>query len=402
VTTLDGAVDLARDRDLVERCQAGDEAAFADLYARYQLRLHRFCLRRVHAADDADEAVQEAFAKAWRALPRFGGERRFYPWLTVIAANVCTDILRRRSRTILMDEMPLRALEAPGPDVDDGLMRNVDLAMASEALGRLSDRHQRVLQLREATQLSAQRIAEREGLAVPAVDTLLWRARQAFKREFVALSEAGGLAAAVGVALGSLRRSFARLTGRLASWLPSPTRGPAGFVAAAALAGAVAVGGGVAVLASAPARPHGGSARAAVSAPGAARRAPLAPGAARGRPRTTGTGSSPAGGAASAGPRTSGATGAVSGAAAPATTAVQCLLTSVVGLLPATVTGAAPGTGTLGPLTGGTTPVATAAVTDVTAAVTKVTTAVTKVTTKVVTTVLTPSKGLSPSPTPLP
>lgn len=253
MTTLDGAVDLARDRDLVERCQSGDETAFSDLYARYRRRLHRFCLRRLHTPDDADEAVQEAFARAWRALPRFGGDRRFYPWLSVIAANVCTDTLRRRSRLVPMQEMPARSVEWTAPDVDDDLMRGVDLAMATKALGNLSDRHQRVLQLREGTHWSAQRIADQEGLAVPAVDTLLWRARQAFKREFVALREGGGLAGVVGMGLAALRRGAARVGTRLTAWLPGPVRGPGVVAALLALSGATVVGGGALLAGSGPA-----------------------------------------------------------------------------------------------------------------------------------------------------
>jgi RNA polymerase sigma-70 factor (ECF subfamily) len=249
VTTLDGTVDLAGDRELVQRCQTGDESSFAELYNRYHRRLLRFCLRRLHSHDDAEEAVQEAFARAWRALPRFGGERRFYPWLTVIAANICTDMLRRRARVVPMQEMPRQAVEIDGEDdVDAELLRQVDLAMATEALTHLSDRHQRVLRLRETTEWSAQRIAESEGVAVPAVDTLLWRARQAFKREFALLSDAGGLAGLVGLGLAALRRSVARSWLRIGSQLPAPLQGPRALAAAAALTGAAIAGGSVALV----------------------------------------------------------------------------------------------------------------------------------------------------------
>lgn len=247
---MDGAVDLARDRELVEACQAGDQTAFAELYSRYHRRLLRFCLRRLHTNDDAEEAVQEAFTRAWRALPRFGGDRRFYPWLTVIAGNVCTDMLRRRSRLVPLDEMASRGADgAADADVDDHLLRQVDLAMASEALGHLSDRHQRVLRLREATEWSSQAIAEHEGVAVPAVDTLLWRARQAFKREFAALTETGGLAAAVGIGVGALRRAIGRVGTRMAAMVAFPTRSPGALVATVAITGAAVAGGGVALIA---------------------------------------------------------------------------------------------------------------------------------------------------------
>lgn len=252
VTTLDGAVDLARDRELVERCQRGEETAFSELYDRYHRRLLRYCLRRLHCYDDAEEAVQEAFTRAWRALPNFGGDRRFYPWLTVIAGNACTDILRRRARVVPMNEMPLYSVELESEDVDSQLLRQVDLAMATEAFTHLSDRHQRVLKLRESTEWSAQRIAESEGVAVPAVDTLLWRARQAFKREFAVLSDASGLAGLAGVAIASLRRTIARAWMRVVSYAPAPMRGPGAIAATVAITGAAIAGGSVALVGSGP------------------------------------------------------------------------------------------------------------------------------------------------------
>src|SRR3981081_4555854 len=99
LSVLPDDVDLDRDRALVERCQSGDSSAFGELYARYYARVYRFCFRRLHDHEEAEDVAQDAFARAWRALPNFAGERRFYPWLTVIADNRCRDIQRRRVRT---------------------------------------------------------------------------------------------------------------------------------------------------------------------------------------------------------------------------------------------------------------------------------------------------------------
>src|SRR5579875_1068889 len=100
-------VDLERDRALVERCQAGDQRAFEDLYLRYRDRLYRSCLRRTGNKAEAEDLVQETFARAWKALPRFQGERRFYPWLSVIANNLCTDLARRGGRCMPVEESDL-------------------------------------------------------------------------------------------------------------------------------------------------------------------------------------------------------------------------------------------------------------------------------------------------------
>jgi RNA polymerase sigma-70 factor, ECF subfamily len=247
-TGLDGTVDLARDRDLVERCQGGDRTAFEELYHRYHRRLFHFCLRRLHEPYEAEDAVQEAFTKAWRALPRFAGERRFYPWLTVIAGNVCTDILRRRSRLTPVDDVPLPLVDVDSRDVDELVLREVDTAMVVQALGRLSDRHQRVLQLREGSGWTTRQLAEHEGVAVPAMETLLWRARQALKREFAALAETGGgLGIALGLGVVALRRFAYRTTARVADRVPmlQSVRGPGVFAASLV----VAAGGGLAGVA---------------------------------------------------------------------------------------------------------------------------------------------------------
>ena len=188
----DGAVDVTRDKILVERCQAGDRQAFDELYLRYQRRLYRFCMQRLGQAHDAEDVVQESFVRAWRALPRFAGERRFYPWLTVIAANLCVDTLRRRSRLTPVEESRIIAADPGNYDIEDAVLHEVDSKMVATAFGHLSTRHQRVLQMREGSEWSYREIAEHEGVGVTAVETLLWRARQALKREFLILDEQRG------------------------------------------------------------------------------------------------------------------------------------------------------------------------------------------------------------------
>ncbi|MHB1584914.1 MAG: RNA polymerase sigma factor, partial [Acidimicrobiales bacterium] len=309
---LDGAVDLARDRELVERCQAGDRGAFEELYHRYHRRLFHFCLRRLHEPYEAEDAAQEAFTKAWRALPSFAGERRFYPWLTVIAANVCTDVLRRRSRQTPMEEVPLAAADLECGEVDESLLKQVDARIALQALGNLSDRHQRVLRLREGSGWSTQRLAEHEGVAVPAMETLLWRARQALKREFAAIAETGGrLGVLLGLGAASLRRLLGRAGSRIGSHLPVldavATRNPVAVGSSLLLAGGV-LAGGVAYVASSAANPSGGVQLPAshTTADSGAVSSVLPPGARAGSPATAPSTAGSPGGSASATPPSSG------------------------------------------------------------------------------------------------
>ncbi len=91
---------MARDTDkeLVRRVQKGDRRAFDLLFSRYQHKIHGLVSRYVRAHDEIDDVVQEAFIKAYRALPRFRGESAFYTWLYRIAINTAKNYLVARSR----------------------------------------------------------------------------------------------------------------------------------------------------------------------------------------------------------------------------------------------------------------------------------------------------------------
>lgn len=256
LTSLCDDVDLDRDRALVERCQAGDSAAFGNLYARYYERLLRFCLRRLNDRHEAEDAAQEAFARAWKALPRFAGERRFYPWLTVIAGNICTDMLRRRSRSTPTDDMELTAqtpVGVVGSDTSEDLvLAAVDGELVNRALDRLSTRHRHVLAMREGSGWTYQQIADHEGVEIGTIETLLWRARQALKREFAVVSESKEALAGFLVATGALiKRTVFRAAHRAAS-VHTQSSGATGGGFRNAVAGVAVTGAAVAAAIIAP------------------------------------------------------------------------------------------------------------------------------------------------------
>ncbi|MDQ1438745.1 MAG: polymerase sigma-70 factor, subfamily [Acidimicrobiaceae bacterium] len=236
--------------------QDGDDAAFEDLYRRYYGRLFRFCLRRTGNPHDAEELTQEAFARAYRAMPMLRGERRFYPWLSVIASRLCVDSHRRLGRI------------EPSADVDPGqvevgpdrLEAAVDHDLLVQALARLSPRHREVLHLREREGWTYQRIAEHYDITMGAVEGLLFRARQALRREFLVVAgPEAGLAAGLPFGLGlaasrlDLGRRFAGLRLRVGEWasgwanLPALAANGVGLAmvvsTAVGLAGAAATGG---------------------------------------------------------------------------------------------------------------------------------------------------------------
>ena len=179
-------VDLDRDRDLVESAQSGDPTAFAELYTRYFNRLVRFAAKRVGDTHEAEEIAQEAFARAYRALPDFAGERRFYPWITVIAGRLCVDALRRRGRLEVGEVVDETFLDAGFERLD----RQGDIDKVNLAMTRLTDRHREILELREREGWSYQHIADHLEVSLGTVEALLWRARRALRREFTSLGAA--------------------------------------------------------------------------------------------------------------------------------------------------------------------------------------------------------------------
>jgi mannose-1-phosphate guanylyltransferase len=86
------------DKELVKRVQKGDQAAFDMLFSRYQVKILNLISRYVRDSDEVQDVAQEAFIKAYRALPRFRGESAFYTWLYRIAINTAKNHLVSRSR----------------------------------------------------------------------------------------------------------------------------------------------------------------------------------------------------------------------------------------------------------------------------------------------------------------
>src|SRR5208282_3547366 len=86
------------DQLLVERVQRGDKRAFELLVAKYQRKINRLVARLVRDGSDVEDVTQEAFIKAYRALPQFRGESAFYTWLYRIAINTAKNYLASQGR----------------------------------------------------------------------------------------------------------------------------------------------------------------------------------------------------------------------------------------------------------------------------------------------------------------
>jgi RNA polymerase sigma-70 factor (ECF subfamily) len=176
-----------------------DELTFSALFERHRRELQAHCYRMVGSFEDAEDLVQETFARAWRTRRRFRREGRwsFRAWLYRIATNACLDHLARRSPRLLPADVASAAdPEAEPPPVasdvpwlapyPDGLVDPHEAAAAREtleiafvaAIQHLPPRQRAALILRDAAGFSARETAEVLGTSVPAANSALQRARQ--------------------------------------------------------------------------------------------------------------------------------------------------------------------------------------------------------------------------------
>ncbi len=123
--------DLAAERALVLAAQTGDRSAFAGLVQRHQRRAYTVARAIVLSHEDAEDAVQEGFLHAYRALERFRPEQAFGAWLHRIVANAALDIARRR-KVRETDELP-ETLASPHRDPAEAkeLRERLDAALAT-------------------------------------------------------------------------------------------------------------------------------------------------------------------------------------------------------------------------------------------------------------------------------
>jgi RNA polymerase sigma-70 factor (ECF subfamily) len=166
------------DETLVAAFQAGDLSAFDVLVHRWERKIHGAIYRVLGSEDDARDLCQEAFLKAYRALPSFKGEARFSSWLYQIAINLCRDRMRRRKgRTLVsLDQVENgTTLGAHGPSALD-LVEERDLARrVAAAVASLPEEQREVLVLKEYQGLTFLEIAETLELPISTVKTRLYR-----------------------------------------------------------------------------------------------------------------------------------------------------------------------------------------------------------------------------------
>lgn len=166
------------DQAALERCQAGNVDAFRQGVEQYQAEAMGHALALLANREDAEDAVQEAFVKAFRALRRFQAGRLFYPWFYAILRHGCFRIAARRPAVTVESDPPLEILASASDEAGERQVR-----LLEHGLARLSAEDRELITLKHLDGLSYQALAERLEIPPGTVMSRLSHARQGLHAE---------------------------------------------------------------------------------------------------------------------------------------------------------------------------------------------------------------------------
>ena len=190
----------ASDLSLVRRVQRGDKGAFDALVLKYQHKLVKLVMRYVRNPAEAEDIAQEAFIKAYRALPQFRGDSAFYTWLYRIAINTAKNAVVSRDRSPIeydldrnsSDESYDMQARMKDPDTPEGLVLTDEIrSTVNAAIDALPEDLRTAIVLRELEGLSYEEIATAMDCPVGTVRSRIFRAREAIDKRLREVFEGG-------------------------------------------------------------------------------------------------------------------------------------------------------------------------------------------------------------------
>jgi RNA polymerase sigma-70 factor (ECF subfamily) len=189
------------DLSLVRRVQSGDKGAFDALVRKYQHKLVKLVMRYVRNPAEAEDIAQEAFIKAYRALPQFRGDSAFYTWLYRIAINTAKNAVVSRDRSpieynIDRNDATEESYDMQGrmkdSETPEGLVLTDEIrTTVNAAIEALPEDLRTAIVLRELDGLSYEEIAAAMDCPVGTVRSRIFRAREAIDRRLREVFEGG-------------------------------------------------------------------------------------------------------------------------------------------------------------------------------------------------------------------
>jgi RNA polymerase sigma-70 factor (ECF subfamily) len=188
------------DLGLVQRVQRGDKTAFDMLVRKYQHKVVKLVTRYLRDPADAEDVAQEAFIKAYRAIPQFRGDSAFYTWLYRIAINTAKNAIVSRDRSPVEFDLDLQNVEESSSmqlrladsETPESLLQTEEIrTTVNQAIEALPEDLRTAIVLRELEGLSYEDIAQAMDCPVGTVRSRIFRAREAIDKRLSEVFEGG-------------------------------------------------------------------------------------------------------------------------------------------------------------------------------------------------------------------
>ena len=177
------------DEELVARSQRGDVESFNQLILRWERPIYALAYRVIGREDEARDVCQEAFLRAFRALPGFKGQAKFSSWLYRITLNLCRDWIRRQRRAPVsqmpedVDILEAAAAREPSESIEDLVARRELSAVVEKAMALLPEEQRTAIILKEYHGMTFQEIADLQGCPLSTVKTRLYQGLTVLRRQ---------------------------------------------------------------------------------------------------------------------------------------------------------------------------------------------------------------------------
>jgi RNA polymerase sigma-70 factor, ECF subfamily len=188
------------DLGLVQRVQKGDKTAFDLLVRKYQHKVVKLVTRYLRDPSEAEDVAQEAFIKAYRAIPQFRGDSAFYTWLYRIAINTAKNAIVSRDRSPIDFDLDLQSVEESNSmqmrladaETPESLLQTEEIrTTVNQAIEALPEDLRTAIVLRELEGLSYEDIAQAMDCPVGTVRSRIFRAREAIDKRLSEVFEGG-------------------------------------------------------------------------------------------------------------------------------------------------------------------------------------------------------------------